>query len=234
VKLVSRIKVITHPRARLRALGRAEPPGSPAGARPQAARQECRVVGIGASTGGPAAIVDVLRALPAPFSLPFLFVLHIGEPFGGAFAEWLDGQTSHRVSYARDGEVLSGAAGRVVMAPPDRHLVVSGGKLRLTSSPPRHSCRPSVDVLFESIAREYGAAGAGCLLTGMGRDGAAGLLEIKQAGGLTLVQDEATSVVFGMPRQAMLLGAVSRVLPLGEIGAVLASVAGSGGEGRTS
>jgi two-component system chemotaxis response regulator CheB len=234
VKLVSRIKVITHPRARLRAFGRTEATAPPAGAPSPAPRRECRVVGIGASTGGPAAIVEVLRTLPAAFPLPLLFVLHIGEPFGSAFAEWLDGQTPHRVSYARDGEALSGASGRVVMAPPDQHLVVSGGKLRLTSSPARHSCRPSVDVLFESIAREYGAAGAGCLLTGMGRDGAAGLLEIKEAGGLTLVQDEATSVVFGMPREAVLLGAACRVLPLGEIGEALGSIAGPGGHGRTS
>ena len=232
VKLVSRIKVITHPRARLRTFNHPAAPARPAGA--PASRRECHVVGIGASTGGPAAIVDVLRALPAAFPLPVLFVLHIGEPFGSAFAEWLDGQTPHRVSYARDGEAVAGAAGRVVMAPPDRHLVVSGGKLRLTSSPARHSCRPSVDALFESIAREYGAAGAGCLLTGMGRDGAAGLLEIKEAGGLTLVQDEASSVVFGMPREAVLLGAACRVLPLGEIGEALACLAGPGGRGGTS
>jgi len=232
VKLVSRIKVITHPRARLRAFNHPAAPARPA--RAPAPRRECRVIGIGASTGGPAAIVDVLRALPAAFPLPVLFVLHIGEPFGSAFAEWLDGQTPHRVSYARDGEAVAGAAGRVVMAPPDRHLVVSGGKLRLTSSPARHSCRPSVDALFESIAQEYGAAGAGCLLTGMGRDGAAGLLEIKESGGLTLVQDEATSVVFGMPREAVLLGAACHVLPLGEIGDTLACLAGPGGRGGTS
>lgn len=232
VKLVSRIKVITHPRARLRALGSTRVSG-PA-ATPLAPGTEYQVVGIGASTGGPAAIVDVLRALPSPFHVPLVFVLHIGEPFGTAFAEWLDGQTPHRVSYARDGEALSGAAGRVVMAPPDRHLVVDGGRMRLMSSPPRHSCRPSVDVLFESIAHEHGAAAAGCLLTGMGKDGAAGLLEIKKAGGLTLVQDEATSVVYGMPREAVMLGAASRVLPLGEIGEVLASVLAASERGRRS
>jgi two-component system chemotaxis response regulator CheB len=233
VKLVSRIKVITHLRARLREIGRPHAPGVP-GDPPPAPRGEYSVVGIGASTGGPAAIVDVLRALPAAFPLPVLLVLHIGEPFGRAFAEWLDGQTPHRVSYARDGEAVSGVAGRVVMAPPDQHLIVSGGRLELTSSPPRHSCRPSVDALFESIAREYGAAGVGCLLTGMGKDGALGLLEIKQARGLTVAQDEATSVVYGMPREAVLLGAASRVLPLREIGNALASVAAARGHGPPS
>ena len=109
------------------------------------------------------------------------------------------------------------------MAPPNRHLEVSGGRLRLSTAGPRFSCRPSVDVLFESIAREYAAAAAGCLLTGMGNDGAGGLLEIRRAGGLTLAQDEATSVVYGMPREAARIGAAERVLPLGEIGPSLAS-----------
>jgi two-component system chemotaxis response regulator CheB len=109
------------------------------------------------------------------------------------------------------------------MAPPDSHLVVRGGRLRLTRDPERHSCRPAVDTLFESLAAEYGASTVACLLTGMGRDGAAGLLEIRRAGGLTIAQDEATSVVYGMPREAMLLGAAERVLPLPEIGPCLAS-----------
>jgi two-component system chemotaxis response regulator CheB len=95
----------------------------------------------------------------------------------------------------------------------------------LTRDPERHSCRPSVDVLFESLAREYGSSALGCLLTGMGRDGAAGLLDIRRAGGLTIAQDEATSVVYGMPREAMLVGAVERVLPLPDIGPALAMLA---------
>ena len=98
------------------------------------------------------------------------------------------------------------------------------GRLRLTRDPERHSCRPSVDVLFESVASEYGACAAACLLTGMGRDGALGLLEIRNAGGLTIAQDEATSVVYGMPREAALLGAATHVLPLGDIGARLAAL----------
>ena len=100
------------------------------------------------------------------------------------------------------------------MAPPDRHLYVEGGRLCLSSGPERHSCRPSVDVLFESVAREIGPAAIGCLLTGMGKDGAAGLLEMKRAGGMTLAQDEETSVVYGMPREAIRLGAAQRILPL--------------------
>jgi two-component system chemotaxis response regulator CheB len=152
-------------------------------------------------------------------------VIHIGEPFGAAFAEWLDAQSAHRVSYARAGQRVP--AGQVVMAPPDRHLLVRDGRLWLTTDPERHSCRPSVDVLFESLASEYGPGVMAALLTGMGRDGAAGLLKIRQAGGLTIAQDEATSVVYGMPREAVLLGAAEQVLPLREIGPALATAAGT-------
>jgi two-component system chemotaxis response regulator CheB len=188
------------------------------------AQRDVRVIGIGASTGGPGAVVTVLKGLPAAFPLTVLLVLHIGEPFGSAFAEWLDGQTQHRVSYPRDGERIADMAGRVAMAPPGRHLVVMGDRLRLTSEPERHSCRPSIDVLFESLAREQGSGTAACLLTGMGKDGAAGLLDIRKAGGLTIAQDEATSVVYGMPREAAALGAAQHVLPLDEIGPALAAL----------
>jgi two-component system, chemotaxis family, protein-glutamate methylesterase/glutaminase len=144
--------------------------------------------------------------------------------FSGGFADWLDGQTGRRVAYARDGESFASAAGRVVMAPPDAHLVVREGRFRLTHDAERHSCRPSVDVLFESVAAEFGGAAAGCLLTGMGRDGAAGLLQIRRAGGVTIAQDEATSVIYGMPREAVLLGAVERVLPLDGIARAIATL----------
>ena len=221
IKLVSRIKVITHPRGRLAGVGNVQPT-TPALA-PSAGAY--RVVAIGASTGGPGALVAVLRGMPAPSPIPVIVLLHIDEPFGAAFAEWLDGQTGHRVSYARSGELVSAIAGRVVMAPPGQHMSVQDGKVRLTAEPPRNSCRPSIDVLFESLAREYRGRAIGCLLTGMGRDGAAGLLAISQAGGCTIAQDEATSVVFGMPREAAKLGAAQRVLPLDEIGAAIGQAA---------
>src|SRR5690606_18267771 len=105
---------------------------------------------------------------------------------------------------AHDGQPLGPG---VTMAPPNYHMIIQNGRLRLTQDAERHSCRPSVDVLFESIARERGASSIGCLLTGMGRDGAAGLLQIRQAGGMTIAQDERTSVVYGMPREAVQLGA---------------------------
>lgn len=231
VKLVSRIRVITHPRGRLGMMGRRStiPPLAPGASEspliPAGAPADGRILALGTSTGGPAAIIQVLRALPWPYPMPILLIMHIGASFGAALAEWLDVQTPHRVTYACDGESLAGARGRVVMAPPDRHLIVRGNRLALTSDPERHSCRPSVDALFESLARACGPQSVACLLTGMGRDGAAGLLEIRKAGGLTIAQDEATSVVYGMPREAVLLGAAQHVLPLSDIGAALAGAA---------
>jgi two-component system, chemotaxis family, protein-glutamate methylesterase/glutaminase len=150
--------------------------------------------------------------------VPVFFVLHIDEPFGAAFAEWLDSQTPHSVAYARGGETLDSLRGQVIMAPPGRHLIVAGGRLRMSADPPRHSCRPSIDVLFESLAIDCGAEVLACLMTGMGRDGAAGLLAIRRAGGFTIAQDESTSVIYGMPREAVLLGAAQVVLGLDHIG----------------
>jgi two-component system chemotaxis response regulator CheB len=223
LKLVAKIKVITHPLGRMKHReGAYRTPEPTKLTRPKGSGTE--VVGIGASTGGPGAIVEILKGLPADFALPILLVLHINEPFGVAFADWLDAQTGRRVAHAIDGQDVREIAGRVAMAPGHSHLVVRNGKLHLTKDEERHSCRPSVDVLFESLAREYGAHSAGCLLTGMGRDGAQGLLDIRKAGGLTIAQDESTSVIYGMPREAVLLGAAQHVLRIEEIGPAIASL----------
>jgi two-component system chemotaxis response regulator CheB len=224
VKLVARIHVITHARGRFTRPRRQGAPQTSHCSSVAASGRAYHMVAIGASTGGPAAIVDVLRGLPMAFQLPILLVLHINEPFGTAFADWLQGQINRRVFHPADGTPVHSTRGRVVMAPGGRHLVVRDGRLFLTLDPERHSCRPSVDVLFESVATEYGASAAACLLTGMGRDGALGLLKIREAGGMTIAQDEATSVIYGMPREAALMGAAAHVLPVGEIGARLASL----------
>ncbi len=230
VKLISRIKVITHPRARL---GPVDPRSTdaPPVDEPRRASQP-RVVGIGVSTGGPAALVEILRGLPPSFPLPILLVIHIGKLFAAAFAEWLDGQSPLPVAYARDGEALPPpGTGRVIVAPPDSHLVFRRGVLRLTKDPELHSCRPSVDVLFGSLAEGMGGECAACLLTGMGRDGADGLLAVRRAGGLTIAQDEKTSVVFGMPREAILIGGAERVLALDRIAPALNALAPGAGRG---
>lgn len=210
VKLVSRIKVVTHARRGGRGIAPPapeilEPPGTGA----------IRLVTIGASTGGPKAVSELLRGLPPTFGVPILLVLHLADKFGEYFTEWLDGLSPLPVRLARDGERIPeiGTAA-VIVAPPDRHLSVRSGRLWLADDPPRHSCRPSVDILFESLAVELGNQAVACLLTGMGRDGAAGMLALRRAGALTIAQDEASCIVFGMPREAILCGGAERVLPL--------------------
>ncbi|RDU98019.1 chemotaxis-specific protein-glutamate methyltransferase CheB [Trinickia dinghuensis] len=237
VKLVARIKPITHLRGRLSRKYTLETPPHPQPQSPSIAAQEVpddariiRIAAIGASTGGPRALVDILRSLPVDFALPLLVVVHIGDPFGDTFAQWLDGQSAHRVRLARDGDPVP--ARGVVLAPSGRHLLVHKGRLALSDQPERHSCRPSVDVLFESIAEEYGQAAVGCLLTGMGQDGGSGLLAMRRAGGVTIAQDEATSAVYGMPREAALLGAAQQVLPLPDIAPALARIASRLGHGN--
>jgi two-component system chemotaxis response regulator CheB len=225
VKLVSKIRVITHLAGRSAAAGpvRRECPAGPDV--PPPAHERYSVLAIGASTGGPTAVSTVLRGLPGSVSLPILLVLHVNQSFGAAFAGWLQDVTGRRVRLAVSGEPLSAVDGQVIMAPPDRHLCVRAGILILTDDPERHSCRPSVDVLFESLALDRGGQVAACLLTGMGRDGAKGLLDVRRAGGLTIAQDEATSVVFGMPGEAVRLGAAQHVLPLETIGPALGRLA---------
>jgi two-component system chemotaxis response regulator CheB len=197
--------------------------GAP-GFQPPGEALQPRVVAIGASTGGPAAVLDILRQLPASFPLPVLVLIHLGQPFATALAEWLDGQSALRVRYARDGEPLPSSG--ILLAPPGQHLAMRGGLLRLTDEPERHSCRPSVDVLFESLAREMGSGCIACLLTGMGKDGALGLLAARHAGAITLAQNEASSVVFGMPGEAIRIGAAQRVLSIEEFAPALIALAG--------
>ena len=228
VRLVARIKVITHPRARLGLAARPRPPaGATVLGEPLLATSNTplTVLALGASTGGPSALVDVLRGIPVDLGLSILFVLHIDEPFGSAFAEWLSEQTQHSVQFAVGGELLEVRSSRVLMAPPGRHLVVDGGRLALSNAPERHSCRPAIDTLFESLAQSAGSRSGAALLTGMGRDGAAGLLALRSAGAVTVAQDEESSVVYGMPREAALMNAADRVLPLTEIGKFLAETA---------
>jgi len=224
VKMASRIKVITHPRVRLDRVrrGAVASPRAPDGADASG----CRAIAIGASTGGPAAVLRIAGALPADFSVPILLVIHISAAFGTGLAEWLESQSPLPVSFASDGDALPPAGdGRIILAPADRHLVLERDRLRLSGAPERHSCRPSVDVLFESLARELGPRAGACLLTGMGRDGAEGLLAIRRAGGATLAQDEQTSVVYGMPKEATLLGAAEQVLSLEAIAPALQAIA---------
>jgi two-component system chemotaxis response regulator CheB len=224
VKLISRIKVITHPRGRLRE--NYTPRNIAAQSELLASGEsDFRVIALGASTGGPAAVADILRSLPNGFPVPMLVVIHIAEMFAFALADWLSTQSRIPVRYAKDGEAMPAMGiSQVLLAPAGSHLRVRDGHLHLTDDAPRYSCRPSVDVLFESIAAEFGQRACLCLLTGMGRDGASGLLSARSAGAVTIAQDEKSSVVYGMPGEAVRLGAAERVVPLDQIAGTIVSI----------
>jgi two-component system chemotaxis response regulator CheB len=216
LRIVSRVRVITHVRGKLAptAATLTAPASTALGA-------HADVIAIGASTGGPSAMATVLGALPPEFDVPTLVVIHLADAFAAAFADWLGSVIKRPVALARDGERLSSLQGEIRVAPAGTHLSVRGSRLALDASEPRHSCRPSVDVLFESLARTSWVS-VGVLLTGMGRDGARGLLQMRNSGAVTFAQDEATSVVYGMPREAIQIGAAARILALPEIGPALA------------
>jgi two-component system, chemotaxis family, protein-glutamate methylesterase/glutaminase len=223
LRLVARIRVISHPRAKLMKDGSVRSFRTPG-------HGLMKVVALGTSTGGPGVLVQILNSLPKPFPLPIVGVIHLAPAFANSFAEWLCQQTARSITFAVDGERLADKTGAVVLAPPDHHLRVANGQLRLGRDAERHSCRPSVDVLFESLALDMPRQVVACLLTGMGKDGAKGLLQLRKAGALTIAQDEASSVVYGMPREAVLLGAACQVLPLTEIASTLSAIAhGVGG-----
>lgn len=233
VRIVARIKVITHPRGRLRAHSSAAQsamslPAKQASAPVSFPSSKINLIAIGASTGGPAAIVSVLSPLPADYPIPILVVLHISQLFAFAFAEWLGSQISLPVRLASDGErVPFPGTPSVLLAPAGRHMIVDGGRIHLTDTEERNSCKPSIDALFDSVALEVGDRAALVLLTGMGKDGAQGLLSGRKAGAQTIAQDEASSIVFGMPGEAVRIGAAHQVLPPDEIAEFLKTLAGS-------
>ncbi|GAB6057733.1 chemotaxis-specific protein-glutamate methyltransferase CheB [Desulfonatronum parangueonense] len=179
-----------------------------------------QVVAVGASTGGPTAIQELLFALPATFPVPVLIVQHIAAGFAEGFADWLNSTVPMSVRPARNGETI--LPGHAYVAPDNLHLLHGPhSTVMLSDAPPEHSMRPAVSCLFRSVARTLGSAGIGILLTGMGRDGAAELKLIKDAGGITFGQDQASSIIHGMPGEAHRLGACTYMLPPGEIASML-------------
>lgn len=180
------------------------------------------LVAIGASTGGVEALRRILPRLPVAMP-PIVIAQHMLPGFTQSFAARLDGLGPLRVQEARDGQVAQD--GHAYIAPGGRHLVVArrgdGYRLRLSDDEPVNRHRPSVDTLFASVAEAAGAAATALLLTGMGADGAKGMLALRRRGAMTIAQDEASSVVFGMPRQAIVLGGAQEVLPLDDMAARL-------------
>lgn len=194
-------------------------------------RRDLRWLAIGTSTGGPTALADLLAALPPRPPVSVLIVQHIAPGFEGGLIDWLAGETGLDVRLARDGE--SPPPGAVRLAPADAHLKVSAdGRLTLDrDTPPWRGHRPSVDELFFSLARAGAAQVAAVLLTGMGSDGVQGMAELFRAGALTLVQDEASSVIYGMPRAAWERGVAAKSLPPADIAREVARSWGGGPAG---
>lgn len=179
-----------------------------------------RVVAIGASTGGPAALQTILSELPASFPLPILVVQHMAHGFTGGLVHWLSGDTRLAVRVATFGEIAR--PGTVYVAPDDRHLGLRLGdgnslRLLLDGAPPFGSFRPSASYLFRSVADALGPAALHVILTGMGDDGVTGLRAAYAAGGHVIAQDEASSVIYGMPREAVRAGVVNDIVSLAEI-----------------
>jgi two-component system chemotaxis response regulator CheB len=180
--------------------------------RPLGNGAEPRLLGIASSTGGPSALVQLLGGLGSEFPLPILVVQHISSRFLEGFASWLNEVCPFTVKIVRSRSML--APQTIYLAPQDHHLWVECGFVRVDRTAPVSAQRPSGTVLFESMATAYGREAIGVVLTGMGDDGANGLLRIRQRGGYTIAEDESTAVVYGMPAEAVRLGAVAESLPL--------------------
>ncbi|AKC85402.1 protein-glutamate methylesterase/protein-glutamine glutaminase [Pseudoxanthomonas suwonensis] len=231
-EIVAKVKAAA--RARVQALARPaqrlEPAATPRASTATAARFRTtdRLIAIGASAGGTEAIRVVLEQMP-PDAPAIVLTQHIPGGFSRAFIERLDRHSPMLVREAGDGEAI--LPGHAYLPPGDRHLrVIRDGarwRCRIDDGPPVNRHRPAVDVLFRSVAQSAGANAVAAILTGMGDDGARGLLELRQAGAATLVQDEASSVVWGMPGAACRLGAAQEVLPLDRIAGRLLELAGA-------
>ena len=220
VKLMSEVKVVRRwPRVR-----RDAPATRPAEMGLARAPAQVRIVAIGASTGGPPALHTVLAGLPKAFPAPVLIVQHMAGGFIQGFAEWLAQSASLPVHVAAHGETI--LPGHVYVAPDEHQMKVEhGGKIVLTRDAPENGLRPSVSYLFRSVAEVYGSAAVAGLLTGMGRDGAEELRLLKEKGAVTFAQDKDSSVVHGMPGEAIKLDAATFVLPPDKIAAALVNLA---------
>jgi two-component system chemotaxis response regulator CheB len=221
IRVLSGVSVFTQRRRPAPAAPLAAPlyPAAPA---PLADIRTPRILAIGASTGGPQALLGILSQLPKTFPVPILCVQHISDGFLQGLVDWLDSNCALQVTIAAPGELPQ--PGQVYFPPERHHLELdSRGQIALTPGAPVAGHCPSVTVMFRAVAAHYRRSAVGVLLTGMGRDGADGLLALSQAGGLTIAQDEASCVVFGMPKEAIALGAAQQVLALNAIAPFLLS-----------
>ena len=219
-QLIEKIKVARRTLGKAIAAPSFEEPVKPVKKSARIAVAPNRIIAIGVSTGGPNALQYVLSRIPAEFSGSIILVQHMPEGFTEMFARRLDECCALEVQEARSGDLL--LAGRVLVCPGNRHITVRrmprGDVTVLSDSAPVNGHRPSVDVLFHSVAQEFGPTAVGVLMTGMGEDGSEGLGAIRAAGGATIAQSEDTCVVPGMPRAAILKGYAGRIVPLEAIG----------------
>jgi two-component system chemotaxis response regulator CheB len=213
VKVLARVRVITHIAGRRTAEARASHARVEL---PSAGGGDFALVAIGTSTGGPSALMTVLSSLRSDFPVPIVVAQHIAEGFIPGLVEWLSTGSKVRVRAAEDG--AAPLPGHVYLAPTGRNLAFDGSAMRFVEPTAGQLYIPSADTLFSSVAESLRRRAIGVILTGMGNDGARGLKEMRDSGAATLAQDEKTSVVFGMPRAAVELGAASAVLPLDAIG----------------
>jgi two-component system chemotaxis response regulator CheB len=222
------LKAFGRSRAIRSAMGRpkpapiARPLAPPAGlSRPQKRSGPSSIIGIGISTGGPNALAHALPQLPADIGVPVVIVQHMPPMFTKSLAKSLDSKCALSVHEAKDGEPLK--ANTVYIAPGGKQMKIVAGAdgrqrvIKITNDPPENSCKPSVDYLFRSIAELYVGRATGVIMTGMGSDGTAGLMQMKQNGAFIIAQSEETCVVFGMPKEPIQQGIVDRVVPLNQI-----------------
>ncbi|MBI1870020.1 MAG: chemotaxis response regulator protein-glutamate methylesterase [Chlamydiae bacterium] len=211
IKILARVKVIHHP------MGKLEEMGIPKKHKTPKDLEGGKIVAIAASTGGPQALQVLLRLLPEDFPCGIVIVQHIAEGFAEGLAAWLDDDCQMRVKVAREGEHIE--PGVVYFAPTGFHTRVEiGGIIHLVNETTEYANhKPSGNILFESVAKVYGDQAIAVILTGMGKDGADGLKRVKEAHGKIFAQDEASSIIFGMPKAAIDLGIVDEVLPLNRI-----------------
>jgi two-component system chemotaxis response regulator CheB len=213
IRLLARIKVIHHIHK--------TPEQRAAAVLPKPARRR-NILAIGASTGGPKAVMGIIKALPKDFSAAVFIVQHISSGFASGFAHWLDLESVIDVRLAATGDLPQ--AGTALVAPTDCQMLFEQGAVKLVDAPAVNSCRPSIDVFFSSLAVERGVDSVGVLLTGMGKDGAQGLSQLRTRGALTIAQDEKSCVVFGMPKAAIALDAAERIVALDAIPDVLTHI----------
>ncbi len=216
IKLLSRVRVITHPRARL--LNNSIKPEKIRDV-PKVAGQN-KVVAIGSSTGGPQALQRILCSLPPDFKPSIVIVQHIARGFTDGLIDWLASSCKINIIKGSEGHLL--VPGEVVIAPDGIHMIVTrAGRVQLVERQIPGPHKPSIDVLLESVADVYEKKAVGVILTGMGRDGARGIKAIHDRGGHTIAQDKNTSVIFSMAKEAIKLGGVDRVVPLSDVGRLL-------------